>query len=61
MCRQARTDVGLLYLKAVQSSLCGSVVMNLISTHEDTGSIPDPTQWVKDPDTDQIGVAVAVV
>ena len=26
----------------------GSVEVNLTSTHADTGSIPDVTQWVKD-------------
>ena len=31
------------------SSRCGSVVMNLTSIHEDLCSIPDLTQWVKDP------------
>ena len=33
----------------VGSSLCGSVVMNLTNIHENVGSIPGLTQWVKDP------------
>ena len=31
------------------SSHCDSVVTNLAGIHEDVGSIPDLTQWVKDP------------
>ena len=29
-------------------SYCGSVVMNPTNTHEDAGSAPGITQWVKD-------------
>ena len=32
------------------SSHCGHLVKNLTSVHEDVGSIPDLTQWVKDPE-----------
>ena len=32
-----------------RSSRCGSAVMDPTSIHKDSGSIPDPTQWVKDP------------
>ena len=32
-----------------RSSHCGSALMNLTSIQEDTGSIPGPTQWIKDP------------
>ena len=38
---QQKTETG--------SSHCGSAVMNSTSNHEDEGSIPDLTQWVKDP------------
>ena len=30
------------------SSHCGSAVMNQTNIHEDVGSIPGPTPWVKD-------------
>ena len=33
---------------ADRSSHRGAVEMNLMSTHEDEGSIPGLTQWVKD-------------
>ena len=31
------------------SSHCGLVVTNPTNIHEDTGSIPGPVKWVKDP------------
>ena len=33
----------------LRSSYCGSAEMNLTRVYEEAGSIPGPTQWVKDP------------
>ena len=32
-----------------ESSHCGLAIMNPTSIHEDMGSIPDLTRWIKDP------------
>ena len=36
-------------IKSVGSSLLGSAVMNLTSIYEDMSSIPEFSQWIKDP------------
>ena len=41
------------------SSCCASVVKKPTNIHEDMGSIPDPSQWVKDLQT-QLGSHIAV-
>ena len=39
---------GLREFRMTGSSRCGAVEVNLTSTHEDAGSIPDLTQWAGD-------------
>ena len=49
-CTTVETPI-ILYFKTViyQSSPCGPMIINQASIHEDAGSIPGLTQWVKDP------------
>ena len=56
--------------KLVRSSHCGAVETNLITIHEEAGSIPGLDQWVKNPallwavvwfaDAAWLGIAMAV-
>ena len=41
-------DDGILPKSDERSSHCGSMVMNPTRIHEDVGSIPRLTQWIKD-------------
>jgi len=42
------SEVSYIRSRILGSSHCGSVVTNSTSIHEDAGSIPGPSQWVKD-------------
>ena len=50
MSLEHKCSLGLCHLEAqgAGSSHCGSVVTNLTNIHENSGSIPSPTQWIKD-------------
>ena len=44
---------------SIKSSHGVSAVMNLTSIPEDTGSIPGPNQWVKDPVLPELWLLIA--